>query len=139
MPGTFEPVEHTADRALRIFGRDPAELFNHAVEGMLSLLTDPAAVRPVVSRPLRARASQLSDLLVAILNEALFRFDTERFLCRRLDIRTLAPHRVEAVGWGEIYDPARHEIRTVVKAATYHQLALLETKDGLEITIVFDV
>ena len=43
----FEEVPHTADLAIRVWGRDMAELFVNAAYGMACQLGDPESVTPV--------------------------------------------------------------------------------------------
>ena len=45
LPPTFEKVDHTADLAIRVYGRSMSELYSNAAAAMFSLMTDPAAIR----------------------------------------------------------------------------------------------
>jgi SHS2 domain-containing protein len=40
---------------------------------------------------------------------------------------------------GESRDPARHGIKVLVKAVTYHGLEIVRTERGYEATVVFDI
>jgi len=46
---------------------------------------------------------------------------------------------VEAIARGEVLDPARHEIKTGIKAVTYHQLYVEESEGGWETQVIFDI
>jgi SHS2 domain-containing protein len=62
-------VEHTADRALRIYGRDLAELFTNAALGMNSLMQPTAAERTSIAKEIALEAIDAESLLVAWLSE----------------------------------------------------------------------
>ena len=40
---------------------------------------------------------------------------------------------------GERYDPNRHELKTLIKAVTYHQLEVRSSKVGWTARVVFDI
>jgi SHS2 domain-containing protein len=46
---------------------------------------------------------------------------------------------VTAIAHGEKIDPGRHEIKTEIKAVTYHGLYLRQTERGWEAQVIFDV
>ena len=82
----FEQMDHTADVALKIFGVTQSDFLKNAVAGLSSLLTDPNSVRMSDTRQIVIKADNLEDLLVDLLNELLFLFDTEQFISAGLNI-----------------------------------------------------
>jgi len=46
---------------------------------------------------------------------------------------------IEAKIYGEPYDEARHEIKTTVKSATYHQLEVARRGNGWRAAVIFDL
>jgi SHS2 domain-containing protein len=65
----FEEIEHTADIAIRIRGRDLAELFVNAAYGMACQLSNPDAVKQTVERRIELDAYDAETLLVSWLGE----------------------------------------------------------------------
>jgi SHS2 domain-containing protein len=131
----FEEVEHTADIAIRVRGRDLAELFANAAYGMASQLGDPDAVKPTVEQLVELEAYDEETLLVSWLGELLYLGEREGCVFTDFDVLELAPTRLRAVARGgsvQRYD--RH-----IKAVTFSDLEILRTGDGYETTIVFDV
>jgi SHS2 domain-containing protein len=59
----------------------------------------------------------------------LYRFDAEHQLQRRFEVK-VGSEGLEAVAWGEPYDPERHPLNHEVKAITYHGLRVEPTADG---------
>lgn len=136
MAKRFEEVEHTADRALRIYGRDLADLFGNAAAGMNSLmLAGGSRVSGSVTKHLELEAVDAEGLLVAWLSELAFWAETESLIFSRFDFIELSPARLKAVARGSpVQALDKH-----VKAVTFHNLAIDRHPEGLVVTVVFDV
>lgn len=121
----FEPVEHTADLALIARGRSLAELFTHAAEGMIAFLYDRAAVEPLEEERFEVSGEDAEELLVAWLQEILFRHEMRQRVYHSFCVQSVVPPKLAASAHGEMFDPRRHEILAQIKAATYHDLAIV--------------
>ncbi len=132
----FEDVEHTADRALRIYGRDLADLFGNAAAGMNSLmLAGGSEETGSVAKHIELQAVDAESLLVAWLSELAFWAETESLIFNRFDFIELSPARLRAVVRGApVQALDKH-----VKAVTFHNLAIGRRPEGLVVTVVFDV
>jgi len=131
----FEEVSHTADVALRIWGRDLAELFINAARGLAWLMADPDTVQPTVAVPLELTAYDAETLLVSWLGELLYRNERDGTLFTTFEIEEITPTHLRGVAKG---GPAQ-EIRQPIKAVTFSDLAIRRAERGLEVTVVFDV
>jgi SHS2 domain-containing protein len=133
----FEEIEHTADWALRVRGRDLAELLRHAAEGMVSLLVGQTseAESPEVSVEVAIEGVDAESLLVNWLSELAYQAEMERLVFSQVDLAEVSPTFLRARFSGRRVDGLHKHI----KAVTYHNLEIVETPDGLEATIVFDV
>jgi SHS2 domain-containing protein len=135
-PLAFEEVEHTADWALRVRGRDLRELLINAARGMGRLLVpDLEAVPTHVERRLELEAIDAESLLVEWLSELAYWAEAEMLVFREFDLAQVTPQRLEAVVRGG----HASDLQKYIKAVTYHNLEIVETGDGLEATVVFDV
>ncbi len=115
------------------------ELYACAGDGLFSAVCDRRTVRPSARREVRVSAAALDSLMVAWLNELIYIFDADRFLARRCRVKILDGPALEAALEGETFDPARHRLKTIFKAATYHRLSL-SRKGGLwRASVVLDV
>ena len=131
----FEEIEHTADRALRIYGRDLEDLFGNAAEGLAALMLPPdGGASEGVARSVELEAIDAESLLVAWLSELAFWAETESLVFRRFDFTELSPTRLRAVAHGGPEALEKH-----VKAVTFHELAIRPVPQGLAATVVFDV
>jgi SHS2 domain-containing protein len=132
----FEEVEHTADRALRVYGRDLADLFENAAAGMNSLmLAGGSRDSGSVTKHIELEAVDAEGLLVAWLSELAFWAETESLIFNRFDFMELSPARLRAIVRGAPV-PA---LDKHVKAVTFHNLAIGRHPGGLVVTVVFDV
>ncbi|MBD3236443.1 MAG: hypothetical protein GF330_07055 [Candidatus Eisenbacteria bacterium] len=139
----FVTIDHTADVALRVWAPSVERLFVEAARGLLSLLTDPETVTAREGRRLEVSGLDLEELLVAWLNEILYRFESEGLLLAEVTSAELSAgeddHRFGARCRGERYDPQRHPPGVGVKAATYHNLRIAPDRLGhYDVTLVLD-
>jgi SHS2 domain-containing protein len=84
-------------------------------------------------------APNLEELLVSWLNEFLFLFETQELLFSRFDIKNLNPNGLEAMVWGEKYTPEKHLIKRIIKAVTFHKLAITEKNGQWQTQIIYDL
>jgi SHS2 domain-containing protein len=134
----FEILDHTADVGIIAYGADLRQAFANAARGLFSLITELDDVEEVTHRDIGLEASDEESLLVAWLNELIYRFDTEGILFKRFDISQLDNTHLKARGYGEKADRSRHQLTREVKAATYHMLKV-EKKDGFRVQVIFDI
>jgi SHS2 domain-containing protein len=132
----FEEIEHTADWALRVRGRNLAELLTNAARGMSSLMVSNLSTIPTdVEQHFELEAIDAESLLVEWLGELAYRAETEMLIFRQFDLHRVTPTHLQATASGG-YAP---NLKKHIKAVTYHNLEIVKTDDGLEVTVVFDV
>jgi SHS2 domain-containing protein len=136
---SYELVDHTADLAVRVRGRDLAHLAAELARATIDQLASVAEVGRTTTVPVTIEAPDREALLVALANELIYRRDAEGLLLPWLELHALDETRLVGELSGE---PAaeRHAPRAGLKAATYHELAVIDSADGfLELFLVFDV
>jgi len=135
----YETFDHTADVGIRAFGKTVEDVFVNAAYALFDLLTNLKSVQSRVNREIIVEGMDLEDLLVRWLSELLFLCEGEGYLFREFSILSLTPNSLKAVVEGEIFDPARHEFKTEIKAVTYHQVEVAQ-KDGRWVgKVIFDI
>lgn len=135
----FEIIDHTADIGIVAYGADMEEVFSNAALALLSLITNPESVEERLHLDVKVSAEDRGSLLVEWLNELIYLFDARHALFNRFGIERLTTSRLEARCYGEYFDPTRHEIKTGVKAVTYHMLQLDRNTDGYRAQVILDV
>jgi SHS2 domain-containing protein len=138
----FTFVDHTADLAAKLEAPTLDALFAAAAGALTSALTLPERVKPRVTQTIQLDAGDLELLLVDWAAELLYRFDAEGFLVAdaRVHVEQAAGRwRLDAEVSGETRDPARHPIKVLVKAVTFHGLKI-ERREGRYVTLlIFDI
>jgi len=135
MSKRFEEIEHTADLAIRAYGRDMREIFANAAYGMFALMAEPSAEEPAREREVSLEATDYEGLLVDWLNELIYLHEVEGETYSQFAIETLSPTELKAQVTG---GPTKIKTRAI-KAATFHELEVVKTDKGYQATIVFDV
>ncbi len=138
MEKKFEILEHTADAGVIAYGTDLGQAFANAAQGLFSLITDLDDVDEVLRRDIELTAADREGLLVAWLNELIYIFDSQNILFKRFDITSLSDTKLRASIYGERVDRLKHELKTGVKAATYHMLKI-DQNDGYRAQVLFDI
>lgn len=135
----YRTFSHTADLGLEIYGGDLDEIFTNSAVALFAVLTNLSRIREKQSRDIRAEGNGLEDLLVNYLSEFLYQFDTDQMLFHRILVLKLDSVSVAARGWGEPFDPSRHQVKTGIKAVTRHQVSVLSTPAGYRARLILDV
>jgi SHS2 domain-containing protein len=131
----FEEVEHTADIAIRVWGRDLAELFANAAYGMACQLGGMASGNQNVERLVELQAYDTETLLVSWLGELLYLSEREESIFTDFEMLEITPTRLRAIVGGRPIEEHKQHI----KAVTFSDLEIVRTQVGYETTIVFDV
>jgi SHS2 domain-containing protein len=139
MAPEFELLEHTSDIGVLGRGRNRREALIATSKGLVSLLVNPEPFRVVEDRYFKAPGTDEAAQIVNWLNEILFFFDTEGMVFVEFVIDSWSPEEITGRARGERFDIDRHEFRTAVKAATYHQFESHSTAGGWEIRVFVDV
>jgi SHS2 domain-containing protein len=135
----FQLLEHTSDIGILALGATREEALIAASQGLVSILADPGPFRPLEERYFKASGRDESAQIIDWLNEILFFFDTDGIVFVDFLIDSWTDTEIAGRARGERFDIDRHEFRTGVKAATYHQFESHPTTGGWEIRVFVDV
>jgi SHS2 domain-containing protein len=135
----FELLEHPSDVGILARGQTRDDALVALSQGLVSILVDPAPFRPLEEREFRAPGPDEAAQIINWLNEILFFFDTEGLVFVEFEIDSWTDGEISGRVRGERFDAGRHEFRTAVKAATYHQFESHDSPDGWEIRVFVDV
>lgn len=134
---TYEFIQHTADTGIIAGGESLADAYAAAAAAMFSLMVAPDTVRGIEERRICVHADDPEGLLYAWLNDLLYYVDAQSLIFNRFEIIEFTGNTLVASCHGEPYDPSRHEMKTAVKAATYHLLSVdPETK---RVRVILDI
>jgi SHS2 domain-containing protein len=139
---TFEGYEYfdvAPDVGVAAWAEDLPGCLRQCALGVFNLIVATDAVQPLETREVSARGASVDVLLVNWLNECLYLHDLEGFVVSDVTRPEVGANWVHALLRGEPVDPSRHPRGTVVKAASFHGLEIVETADRLSARIVLDI
>jgi SHS2 domain-containing protein len=139
MTENFRFIDHTADIAVVVSATSLPDLFQHAAHSFFSVLIDLENIHEKESHSFTLDAPGLEELLVSWLNEFLFLFETQKLLFSRFEIKNINKKHLEAKAWGEKYNEETHPIKRIIKAVTFHQLAITEKNGIWQTQIIYDL
>jgi SHS2 domain-containing protein len=138
----YRNVEHTADLGVEVTAASLEGLFCESLRAFTDCLTRLERVTPSETRELAITAPELDQLLVGLLNELIYLHETEALVFSDAALTLTETD----LGWslsgsarGEVLDLSRHGLKTLIKAATYHQLSVRPCPDGWIARIIFDI
>jgi len=135
----YRILEHTADIGFEAFGSTCKEVFVNAAQALMHLIVDLNSIAPRQEVSVQVEGEDPPSLLVNWLSEILYLNDAEGWLFRDFEVSSLKEKSLAAIARGEKFDPARHQLKLLVKAITYHQLALEQTSDGWRAQVYVDI
>ena len=135
----YRVLPHTADIGIVAGGATPEEVFENAAFGMFDLMFDLAAApAPKVECAVAAAGDGLAETLVAWLSALLAEAEIRDVAFTTFRASLTGTGRVTGVVGGPAAEAL--ELRgPPVKAVTYHELIVVETPEGWEARVIFDV
>ncbi len=131
----FLELEHTADRAFTVRGRDLPELFARAAQALGTIQGQPTGTQESVHREVEISGVDLETLLVNWLNEILYLQDVHKEAYSRFQVHTISDTALRASLYGE----ANSSIRRTIKSVTFHGLKIERRPEEWEASVVVDV
>lgn len=134
----FEFIDHTADLGIRGFGLTFLEALENVARGMFSKICDLEKVDTKVSLPIRVQDVSLEDVVVRFLNQLIYFYDAEGFLCKDYALTQEGEVLITGKVLGEYIDREKHILYSEIKAATYHHLKVQQNKYWI-VQVIFDM
>jgi len=138
-PAGWRPLEHTADEAFEAWGPTEEDVFAEAAKALFAVITaevvaDPTDAAEVVELEAEDHRALLHDWLETL---------NSRHQAEGVLFHSFGPHlagdRLTAACRAQPLDPARHELRTEVKAVTWHDLSLTCENGVWKATVLLDI
>jgi SHS2 domain-containing protein len=129
--------EHVGELRLRLDASARSDLFAEAGRALAELFigSEELPVSREGPETVELRATDAALLLVDWMNELLFRSETQRKVFVDFSFERLLDGELRGTIRGIEVD----ELRTVVKAATLHDLEFKENPDGISAALILDV
>jgi len=136
----FEFVDiTTADVAFVAYGKDLNELFANAALAMFEVMINTSQIEKKEEEKVSVEGYDLESLMFNWLNELLYISDSKNLAFSEFEVKIDDKNfRLESICRGEKINHRKHETRTVVKAATYHQMKIWK-EDVWKAQVILDI
>jgi SHS2 domain-containing protein len=139
----FRFIDHTADVVIEAWGSTVEEAFEQAGYGYFTMLLNPKTITPTDRYIVELEGHSLETLLYKWIEEFIFLLDAESLVCTNLKVHSInsntSPIQLKGQCDTESFDPAKHEAETEVKAITFAELKITQTKDETRIRYTLDL
>jgi SHS2 domain-containing protein len=140
-------INHLSDTGIEFYGNKLENLFENAARGMFSIICNLKTIKPAEKRVIEISEKGIcyEGLLVLWLERLLYIYEVDDMLFSMFKIiKILADNKnafLEAKIYGEKIDLSRHDIKTAIKAPTYHELEVKRDniKNIWQGRVIFDV
>jgi SHS2 domain-containing protein len=135
----YDLIEHTADVAIKAYGKNLSEAFENAAKGMFDIITDKSEVESTGQYTIELEAPDLEQLLVDWLSELLFLNASQNLVFSFFKVNLDGGNKkLSADVFGERYNISKHKMGVEIKAVTYHMLEV-RNKSPYHVQVLFDI
>ena len=136
----FIPGVAIADLAFEVYADTLNELFSLSAQALFDAMVELRDVRPQHEVRISLTTEKLDNLLFDWLAELVYQkdLDAQLFSQFEVSINENGNCKLDATVRGEPIDPARHQLKTDVKAITYHMFKLEKKENGYYARVVLD-
>lgn len=146
MPSSFRILEDiaVADVAFEAIGDTPSQLFEAVARAVMEILANPNTVSNTWHRTIDQEDEELVNLLFDWLSEMVYLKDAEGVVFSKVTASVIydpsrSCWRLHGELTGEAIDPARHELRSDVKAVTKHLYEVRSSGEQWKARVVLDI
>jgi SHS2 domain-containing protein len=133
--GAHSFADHTGELAIHLRGDTLGELFTEAGRALAEVMSGREPKGDGAYERVTLQAPDREALLVAWLDELVFLAERDKKIFGDLRIERIADRELVASVRGE----PTSELKTHVKAATFHGLKIVDGPDGVSATVILDV
>lgn len=137
----YEFLEHTADVKFRAYGKSFEEAISNAGKATIAVMTDIRKIRQKKTKEVKIESKTKESLIYDFLEKLIFLIDTEGFLMK--EIKKIKVKRqngilsLSAVLKGDL--AKNYDVHTYIKAVTYSDMLIDESKKKCTIQVVHDI
>ncbi len=130
----------TSDVAFAAYGKSLNKVFANAALAMFEVIVNTGHVKPAREKKIEIRGHDLKSLLFNWLSELIFLSGSQNMVFSKFKVKIDEGALVlNAVVAGEEMDAKKHELRTEVKAVTYHLMMVKKVGDVWRAQVILDI
>ncbi len=132
-------LEHTADAVFEAFGESFEELLVNSAEAMCSVMYELGKVEPKERVLVKAEGKNKEELLHNFLGAVLFEIQSRGMVFRSFKVLSLSGQCAEIELRGEKIDREKHELKSDIKAVTWHEFSVREEGNKWIAKVLVDI
>ena len=142
---SYKFLDHATDAIIEVNAKDLHEAFLVAADAVINLTLDQDKVQEIEKKEFSAKGKDLRYLLFSWLEEIPFLLITEGFAIKRIEFQITSNDEnndftIQAVAFGEPLDFQKHNFKVEIKAPTFYDMEIKETKnDGVFMRFLLDL
>jgi len=141
--GQYRQIDHTADIAVAVTGKDLKDLFRTASKAWRKLVTGNSKISNADRRVFHLQSATAEELLVDCLSELNYLLITKHWIFKDFKDLQIGQNSsgitLDAFIYGEPFIEGKHFVEVEIKAVTFHQMVIKKVQQRYETTIIFDI
>jgi len=132
----------TSDSAFTAYGKSLNDVFCNAALALFETITNTKEIEAKEKRKIEVSGYDLKSLMYAWLSELLFISSSEHFVFSKFEVDIKKEGEnflLNGECLGEKIDMKKHEIKTEVKAITYHKMEIKEKDNMWKAQVIVDI
>ncbi|MEM5785443.1 MAG: archease [Candidatus Aenigmatarchaeota archaeon] len=129
----------TADIAFEIKEKTLVKLFKSAAFALEESMVDTKTVSPKIKKEFTIETDKLDYLLYNFLSKLIYYKDAEGLVFSKVNLKISKKYKLHAKLKGEKIDINKHELRSDVKAVTFHMFEIKKEKNFWYCRVILDI
>jgi len=137
----YEFIDHTADVAVKAYGRTLEEAFASAALAMFDIITGGAEIEPKERTKFGVESIDREGLLVRFLSELIVLHEGEGRVFTDFRVSFEDEYQLTAEMGSEPFDPERHAQGIQVKGVSYYMMEIVDCTpdEPAHVQVLFDI
>jgi SHS2 domain-containing protein len=133
---TYEFVEHTGDIKIKVIAKTLEQAFTETARALKESITE-LKIKPKTTKQITLSGTDTKNLLYKFLEEFLYLLDSEDFIFSEIKDLKIKNNTLTATVLGDKTE--NYKISNEVKAITYNEMEIGNSKKETKIQVVLDV
>jgi len=141
MSSKYNYLEHTSDILFEAYGQTQEELIANSAEALCNAMYALEKVEPRESMELKVTAKDFEEMLHKFLEELLLTMEVKLMFFKKFLVKkfNLEEGLLEVELKGEPINPEKHEIKSEIKAVTWHDFQARKEEGKWKARVLLDI
>ncbi len=132
-------MNHTSDIGVEVTGENFSKLLENGALALFDLIADLSTVDPTYQETINILEEDAENQFRTWLEKLLLLHNIDGYLFIKFKVSVKPDGKIVGNVWGEQYKAEKHTLFSEIKAITYHQFQVIQTKRGWSASFILDV